>query len=314
MLEQRFDDAVEFLFIDGRSEDRSLQILAELAERDPRVRVLDNPARGTTAALNVGLQHARGEIICRMDAHTYFPPVYLAVGVRRLNLGDDVANVSGPALATGAGGWSDAVALALNGSFGTGGAAFRHAQPEESEVDTGFAGVWRKQTLLAAGGWDEEWVADEDFELASRLRASGHRLVCVPEMAASYIPRDTLSGLARQYWRYGYYRPMTAQRHPHSMRRSHAAPPALALAAAAALAGPRATRLAGRAGIGAWVLATLAVAARAATGGACKRDAIRLPIVLGVMHFTYGFAFLAGCARLGVPLRAIKGLLRPRSD
>ena len=309
MLSQRFDETVEFLFVDGRSSDRSLQILASLAERDARVRVLDNPARGTTAALNVGLQHARGEIVCRMDAHTYFPPDYLAVGVQRLSRGD-VANVSGPALATGAGGWSDAVALALNSSFGTGGAPFRHTRPEEFEVDTGFAGVWRRQTLLAAGGWDEAWVADEDFELASRLRASGGKLICVPGMAASYIPRDTLLGLARQYWRYGYYRPMTARRHPLSMRRSHAAPPALVLAAATAIIGPRVARLAGRGGVGAWLLATLLVSVRAARGATRKRDAVRLPLVLGVMHFSYGLAFLAGCIRMGPPLRAIGGLVR----
>jgi len=312
MLGQRFDAPVEFLFIDGHSTDRSPQILAQLAQRDARVRVLDNPARGTTAALNVGLRHARGEIICRMDAHTYFPPDYVAVGVRRLSLGD-VANVSGPALATGAGGWSDAVALALNTLFGTGGAAFRRSRPVEFEVDTGCAGVWRTETLVTAGGWDEEWVADEDFELAARLRSRGGRLVCVPGMAASYIPRDTLLGLARQYWRYGYYRPMTARRHPLSMRRSQAAPPVLALAATLSAFGPWTSRLAGRAGLGAWLLATLLVAVQAARRGGRRRDAIRLPIVFGVMHYSYGFGFLAGCGRMGIPLTAIRGLIKTPS-
>jgi glycosyltransferase involved in cell wall biosynthesis len=313
MLDQDFDGTIEFLFVDGRSTDASREILTDVASRDARVRMLDNPARGTTAALNIGLQAARGEIVARMDAHTYYPRAYLAVGVRRLRDGDAL-NVSGPALATGAGGWSDAVALALNGAFGTGGAAFRHAQDEEFEVDSGFAGVWLRATLVDAGGWDEEWVADEDFELASRLRKAGGTLVCVPAMAASYIPRDTLAGLARQYWRYGYFRPMTARRHPESMRRSHAAPPALALAATAALVGPRPTRLLGRAGIGAWLAATAAVALKARAGGARSRDAARLPVVFGVMHFTYGFAFLAGCVRMGVPFAALRGLVRRRSQ
>ena len=37
MLDQSFDGAAEFLFIDGGSEDRSVEILEELAERDPRI-------------------------------------------------------------------------------------------------------------------------------------------------------------------------------------------------------------------------------------------------------------------------------------
>jgi len=312
MLEQRFEDSVEFLFIDGRSSDRSPQILAGLVEQDPRVRVLDNPQRGTTAALRLGLDQARGEIICRMDAHCFFPPDYLAIGVQRLSRGD-VANVSGPALAMGAGGWSDAVALALGSSFGTGGAAFRHARDEEFEIDSGFVGLWCKETLTAAGGWDAGWVADEDLELAARLRALGGKLIYVPEMAASYIPRDTLRGLTDQYWRYGASRPMTAMRHPQSMRRSHAAPPLLALAAGAAAIGPRATRLGGRVAITTWLFGTLLVSVRAALTGARKRDAIRLPIVFGIMHYSYGLAFLARCARKGVPWRAFAQLVRPAS-
>jgi GT2 family glycosyltransferase len=309
MLDQDFNGTVEYLFIDGRSTDSSRAILAGLAASDRRVRVLDNPARGTTAALNIGLRAARGEIIARMDAHTYFPREYLAIGVERLRHGDAL-QVSGPSLATGAGGWSDVVALALNGAFGTGGAAYRHARAEEFEIDSGFAGMWLRKTLADACGWDEEWVADEDFELAARLRAGGGVLVCVPGMAASYLPRDTLAGLMSQYWRYGYYRPMTARRHPQSMRRSQAAPPGLALATCAALVGPRTTRLVGRAGTGAWLAATLGVAVRARADGARTRDAIRLPIVFAVMHYTYGFAFLAGCLRMGVPFAALRGLLR----
>lgn len=311
MLGQDFEQPVEFLFIDGGSTDASRAMLDALAARDPRVRVLENPARGTTAALNIGLDAARGEIIARMDAHTYYPPRYLTIGVTRLRHGDAL-QVSGPQLATGAGGWSDAVALALNGMFGTGGAAYRHPRTHEYEVDSGFLGVWLKRTLTDAGGWDEEWVADEDFELAARLRKNGGTLICVPDMAASYIPRDTLTGLARQYWRYGYYRPKTARRHPESMRRSHAAPPALTLATVAAITGPRPTRLLARAALTAWLTTALTIAARARANGAPTRHAIRLPIVFATMHYTYGAAFLTGCARMGTPITALRGLLPTR--
>src|SRR5437868_11396411 len=122
MQAQRFDGEVEFLFMDGRSEDRTKEILEELAQSDPRIRVFDNPGRSSTAGLNVGLRHARGDYIVRMDAHTFYPEDYIARGVERLRRGD-VVWVAGPQVPYGVGTWSRRVALALGSWFGTGGPA-----------------------------------------------------------------------------------------------------------------------------------------------------------------------------------------------
>ena len=60
MCSQRFAGSLEFLFADGGSTDRTREILHALAERDPRIRVLDNPNRSVSSGLNVALRHARG--------------------------------------------------------------------------------------------------------------------------------------------------------------------------------------------------------------------------------------------------------------
>src|ERR671926_573301 len=122
MQAQRFDGSVEFLFMDGRSEDRTKEILEQLAGEDPRIRVFDNPGRTSTAGLNVGLRHARGDYVVRMDAHTFYPQDYIARGVERLRRGD-VVWVAGPQVPYGVGKWSRRVALALGSWFGTGGSA-----------------------------------------------------------------------------------------------------------------------------------------------------------------------------------------------
>lgn len=301
MLAQEFDGRLEFLFLDGGSDDATPAILAELAARDPRVRVFENPHRRTPHALNIGLAEARGEFIARMDAHTVYPARYLAAGVERLRRGG-VASVSGAQIAVGASPGSRRVALALGTSLGTGGAGFRRETEHEYEVDTGFTGVWRRSTLERHGGWDEEFVNDQDMELAARIRGEGGRIVCVPEMAASYIPRDTLAALARQYLRYGTYRVKTAQRHPESLRRSQLLPPAVALtAAAAALAPARPLRRIARAGLAAYGIALLGTSVRAAAQGS-GADAAALPAVFATMHLSYGAGFLVGCARFGPPL------------
>ncbi len=303
---QRLEGEAEFLFIDGGSDDATRSVLERLALADDRIRVLDNPKRSIPCALNIGLAGARGEFVARMDAHALYPPDYLARGVERLGRGD-VEWVSGPQLGRGTGRWSRRIALALGTRLGIGGAAFREAT-RETEVDSGYTGIWRRETLLRHGGWDERWPVNEDGELAARVRAAGGRIVCVPEMAALYAPRDSLGALARQYWRYGTYRARTCRAHPESMRRSHVLAPGLVLTIAAAVAGTRRGSRLARAGIGAYLAALALTAASRPRNQA--RDAPWLPVVLATMHLSWGAGFLWGAVRFGPPLRALVMLAR----
>jgi succinoglycan biosynthesis protein ExoA len=310
MRAQELDGEIEFLFMDGGSTDRTRAILEELAAEDGRIRVLDNPMRTTAHALNVGLSNARGEYVVRMDAHAFYPPRYIASGIERLRKGD-VVWVSGPAIPRGEGTWSRRVALALGSGPATIGSRKWHpgsGPGDEVELDTGvFAGVWRRATLEEHGGWDPDWPINQDSELAARVLAAGGRIVMLPEMGAEYVPRDSLQGLWRQYWRYGYYRVNTSRRHPHSLRRSHMLAPGLALAVAGSVVGPRVTRLPARAALASYVAALLVVSARVA-GTSSKRDAAALPVVLFTMHMSFAVGFTWSSLRFGPPLAAFAHL------
>jgi cellulose synthase/poly-beta-1,6-N-acetylglucosamine synthase-like glycosyltransferase len=310
MQAQQLSGELELIFIDGRSEDATAAILRELAESDPRIKILDNPRRITPVALNIGLAAARGKVIARMDAHTHYPPDYLARGLERLERGG-VAHVSGPQIPKGEGRWSRRVALALSSRLGTGEADFRHISDAEIEVDSGFTGMWLRSTLERHGGWDEEWPNDQDTELAARIRADGGRIVCVPGMAAEYVPRDSLGKLARQYFRYGQYRCKTSGAHPESMRRSHVIAPSLLLTLVAAILGRGAIAALARVGAAAYAAALVAVSAGEARR-ARPADAASLPLVFATMHVAWGVGFLVGCARFGVPVAAVRRIVTGR--
>jgi succinoglycan biosynthesis protein ExoA len=311
MQAQRFDGSVEFLFADGGSQDRTREILGELAASDPRIRVLENPGRRTASGLNVCLREARGEYVARMDAHTYYADRYLAAGVERLRHGD-TEWVSGPAIPRPVGAVSRAVALALASWLGRGGSRKWSEdldQAQERELDTGvFGGVWRRERVLVSGGWDERWPINQDSEMASRFLRDGDRLVCLPEMAGYYVPRDSLERLGRQYYRYGYYRARTFRRHPESMRRSHLIAPTLALALLGSLLGPRPLRRASRAAVLSYLLAVGATSAGTALRTKRRRESALLLAVLPIMHLGWGFGTLAGVLRFGPPLAALSRL------
>jgi succinoglycan biosynthesis protein ExoA len=313
MQRQRFDGRLEFLLVDGGSEDRTRAMLEELARADDRIRVLENPRRATPSGLNVALAHARGRWVCRMDAHTEYGDDYIELGVQRLARGD-TRWVSGPPIATGNGPVSRAVALALRSRLGRGAsrkwAAERDARGSEYELDSGvFAGVWTRETLLGYGGWDERWPRNQDSEMAGRFLANGEKLICLPAMASHYTPRDTLAGLWGQYLQYGEYRERTARRHPHTMRRSHLIPPALIVTIPVAAVGPQPLRRLARAGLAVYLAALAAAGVQAREHAESETEAALVPVVLAVMHLAHGTGTWWGAYRYGPPLAAIAGTL-----
>lgn len=303
---QRFDGTVELLFADGRSTDGTRAQLEELAREDPRIRVFDNPRRGTASGLNVCLGHARGTYVARMDAHTTYAPDYVRLGVERLERGG-VDWVAGSAVPEGRGAVSRTVAAALASWLGRGGSRKWGASDgaTEHELDTGvFGGVWRRADLLAHRGWDEGWPRNQDSEMAARFLRRGQRIVMLAGMGARYQPRDSLSALLRQYRGYGMYRARTARRHPTSLRRSAVLPPLVVLDVAAALAAPAPLRRAAR-----WAslvyAGALTSAAVQAAGRGQRVEAALMPAVLATMHVGHGVGFLEGSARWGVPGQAL---------
>lgn len=74
VLEQTMGD-FEFIICDDGSVDETWRLLKDLADRDKRVRLIQNPEnRGLAASLNHCLEHAGGELIARQDADDISAP------------------------------------------------------------------------------------------------------------------------------------------------------------------------------------------------------------------------------------------------
>src|SRR5262249_19729383 len=87
-------ELIEIIVADGRSTDRTREILAELARSDPRIHMIDNPARLQAAGLGLVVKQATGDVIVRMDVHCEYAPDYVRKCVETLdNTGAD--NVGG---------------------------------------------------------------------------------------------------------------------------------------------------------------------------------------------------------------------------
>ncbi len=81
----------EIIFIDDGSRDRSLEILAQLAQNDARVSALTFARNfGHQAAISAGLDQARGSAVIVMDADLQDPPEVLGQFIAKWREGNDV--------------------------------------------------------------------------------------------------------------------------------------------------------------------------------------------------------------------------------
>ncbi|NQT20569.1 MAG: glycosyltransferase [Planctomycetes bacterium] len=180
ILAQTFTD-FEFIIVDDGSTDKSLEILQRHAEQDGRIRLVSRPNTGIIGALNDGLALARSEFIARMDAddislperfskqlgYLSAHPSCIAVGSRALMIdidGAPICEICEEAKHEGI----DAIRLARQSG------ALLHA-----------AAMIRRETLKAVGGYREEFLHAEDYDLFLRLAEVG-RLANLPEVLFKY--------------------------------------------------------------------------------------------------------------------------------
>ena len=287
-LAQDYAGALEIVVADG-SEGPAMA--AMVAERFPGVRLVANPDRHIPGGLNRAVAAARHPVIVRCDARCELPPDYVTRAVAILER-TGAANVGGRQRPAGDTAFSRAVALAMVTPLGAGDARYRLGGPE-GLADTVFLGVYRRDALEAAGGFDESLWRNEDYELNWRLRARGETVWFDPALAVRYRPRESLGALARQYAANGWWKRVMLRRHPRSWRWRQLAAPALALGLAASLALIAAgAPLAGAVLPGAYAVA-LAGAAALAAGRGAGAAALLVPLTLATMHLAWAGGFWA---------------------
>ena len=298
---------LEILVVDGGSTDATRSILDAYCREHANVRVLENPRRIQSAGLNLGLRHARGDIVVRCDAHSTYASDYVRRAVEILTA-RRADNVGGTLFAVGKGYVGTAIAIALSTPFGVGDARFRFATREQW-VDTVYPGAWRAETLRELGGWNEEWVVNEDYELNYRLRAKGGRILVTPSMRVHYWVRDSLRGLAKQYFRYGMWKVKTLRAHPESVRwRQLVAPMFVLSLLVLGVAGIRWPLLAAIVP-GVYLATATAVSVALGSQRGWKYTPI-LPVVFATMHLCWGVGFWAGVLRFGLPRFSLRTFVR----
>jgi GT2 family glycosyltransferase len=181
-----------------------------------------------------------------------------------------------------------AVAGAMRSPLGVGASRF-HTGGEAGIVDTVYLGAFRREALVAIGGFDERFTRAQDWELNFRLRENGGVVYFDPRLHVTYRPRSTVQALAKQYFEYGRWRRVVSRRHSGTINYRYLAPPfALVGFTLSLIAGFFLPILFIPAAI--YLLFVLAASVRIASS---IREYFLLLTVIPTMHFAWGAGFIS---------------------
>lgn len=212
----------EVVVVDDGSVDGTPGVVEEWQRQHPglHVRIVPGPARGVAAAVNAGVAALTTDVVVRLDGHCRPAADYIARAVALITL--SAAGVVGGVWVIEPGAASfeaDAIAIAVAHPLGSGGALYRHFDSSEQiEVDTVPFGCFKRTLWEALGGFDEQLRSNEDYDFNYRVRHRGLRVVLDPRMRCTYCARPTVSAVARQYARYGWWKARMLVRHPRAIR------------------------------------------------------------------------------------------------
>lgn len=228
---------LEVIIADGHSQDHTRQKIAafQTAHPDLNLRVVENPRRNIPAALNSALAAAQGDMVVRLDAHSVPAPDYVERCLADLESGQGEMVGGVWQIRPGGSDWlARSIAAAAAHPFGVGDALYRYATRADW-VDTVPFGAFRRSLLERVGWYDETLLTNEDYEFNTRIRQAGGRIWLNPAIRSAYFARPNLGALARQYWRYGYWKLRMLQRYPRTLRWRQALPPVFVLSVAGLL-------------------------------------------------------------------------------
>lgn len=217
-ITQETDDSArtfdyELIVMDGGSTDATHQIVAQLAAENSRIRLVNNPKRLQSAAVNLAAVTAdtRSRHIIRADCHATYPAGFVANLIATLN-DTGAQSVVVSMRAVGSTCIQTAIAAAQNSRLGNGGSAHRLAG-FKGFVDHGHHAAFDRAQFIASGGYDEACAFNEDAEFDRRLSNDGGKIYLSGDLVIDYFPRDSFTRLARQYANHGWGRANTLLRH-----------------------------------------------------------------------------------------------------
>jgi len=216
-------EKMEWIFVDGCSKDKTVELLERYRTKYPElIRILNNPMKIVPYAMNIGIEASCGKYIVRLDAHADYATDYISKCIFYLE-NTDAENVGGVAETKANGFMGNAIAKMLSSKFGVGNSQFR-TNGQSGYVDTVPFGAFKREVFSEYGGYDERLVRNQDNEMNYRIRKNGGKIYLANDIRFSYYCRDSIKGISTMAMKNGMWNIITMKLCPGSMGMRHFIP------------------------------------------------------------------------------------------
>ena len=193
---------LEVVFVDDGSTDRTAETVRREFEAHPAVRIFQKPNGGKASALNYGIARAAGEIVVCIDADTQLKNDAIDRLIREFGGDLRVGAVAGN---TKVGNERNLITRWQAIEYITSQNFDRRAFDllNAIAVVPGAIGAWRRDAVLAAGGFTTETLA-EDCDLTLSLLKAGYIVRYCPDAIAYTEVPETVKAFLKQRFRWSF--------------------------------------------------------------------------------------------------------------
>ncbi|MBC7410862.1 MAG: glycosyltransferase family 2 protein [Bacteroidia bacterium] len=299
-------ETIEVLIIDGKSNDGTLQIIKQLQQKYPTLKLIENTLQLTPYAFNLGINNSVGKYVQIIGVRQIVKPNYISNAIHTLTNNSEIWCVGGKVINVFENNDSETIAAAMSSWFGVGGGNFR-ILTQSAFVDTVGTPMYPRAVFDKIGLFDQDLVRNQDDDYNYRVTYAGGKIFLNVDIAVKYYVRASFQNLFKQYYQYGYWKVFVNKKHNTltTLRQLVPALFVLYLLSLIVIAGVLPNIYFGVYFVGMliYILSALYAASKVST---ISTNYFKIVGTFFILHLSYGFGYLEGLMQFVILKRAPK--------
>lgn len=214
----------QIICIDGGSTDGTVDLLIKYQSKNRKIIVANNSLKFVPNALNIGIELNTSPIIIRLDAHSSYKSNYTSYILEIFATMPEVDIVGGPMrMSDNLSPFQRAIGMVTAYPFVIGPSTF-HDVNYSGFTETVYLGAYRTELFKKVGLFDLDLNRNQDDEFHFRACKSGVLIFQDARIFSLYFPRKNTHSLYKQYFEYGLFKPIVYKKNNKIFRIRHLVP------------------------------------------------------------------------------------------